>query len=119
MEEQMKTILISIAAGSLLATLATAQTQHCTVTGLGTLGGARFAQPMALTTKAVWPELRTYPKSRVSGLREETTNLVVNLMGQLAQQTVWHFQKVVTICRHLDGHGLDRHTVASVDRVSP
>src|SRR5580658_3480332 len=39
MEEQMKTILISIAAGSLLATLATAQTPRYTVTDLGTLGG--------------------------------------------------------------------------------
>jgi probable HAF family extracellular repeat protein len=38
MEEQMKTILISIAAGSLLATLATAQTRY-TIADLGTLGG--------------------------------------------------------------------------------
>ncbi len=39
MEEQMKTILISIAASSLLATLATAQTPRYIVTDLGTLGG--------------------------------------------------------------------------------
>jgi hypothetical protein len=36
----MKTILISIAAGSLLAALATAQTPRYTITDLGTLGGA-------------------------------------------------------------------------------
>src|SRR5580658_9085262 len=37
--EHMKTILISIATGSLLATLATAQTPRYTITDLGTLGG--------------------------------------------------------------------------------
>ena len=35
----MKTILTSMAAGALLATLATAQTPRYTVTDLGTLGG--------------------------------------------------------------------------------
>jgi uncharacterized membrane protein len=37
--QHMKTILISIAAGSLLATFATAQTPRYTITDLGTLGG--------------------------------------------------------------------------------
>src|SRR5580693_7667390 len=37
--QHMKTILISIATGSLLATLATAQTPRYTITDLGTFGG--------------------------------------------------------------------------------
>jgi hypothetical protein len=67
----MKTILTLMAAGSLLATLATAQTPRYTVTDLGALGGtngsgngwaeSRWNRIHALTTKAVWPGLRTSP----------------------------------------------------------
>jgi probable HAF family extracellular repeat protein len=45
----MKTILTSIAVGSLLAALATAQRPHYTVTDLGTLPGGTFSQATAVS----------------------------------------------------------------------
>jgi probable HAF family extracellular repeat protein len=96
----MKPILISIAAGIMLAALVTAQTPRYTVTDLGTLPGGKFSQATTITNNGfitgvstaadgsqhavLWYQGRIIDISKPGVLGPNSEAFAINLFGQAA-----------------------------------
>lgn len=77
----MKTIMISIAASSLLAGLATAQAPRYTVTDLGTLGGT-YSEPYVITNNGLISGTTTIPDStELAALWYKSLNVNIGTPG--------------------------------------